>query len=292
MVRRVGVAIIGQSADLAPADRRMYATRDITSTVESIPLIVSSILSKKLAEGLDALVLDVKTGNGAFMRNPLLARELAENLSRVASDAGLSCTALLTDMNQPLAWSAGNSLEVLEVIDFLAGHRHPRLSEVTRHWAASCCNLGIWPAAPLMPGAAWSGRSNRGRQASGSSRWSRPRADRLTSSSNARGTCHPLRSNGRCWQGGTGTWRGWIRACWAIASCTWVAAAGVLKIPLMPAWAFPACAASVTDWRRIHRWQSCTRPMRKAGIGRNRRFCGRSASRTNPWRRYPVSMSE
>jgi thymidine phosphorylase len=142
IVRQVGAAIIGQTADLAPADRRMYATRDITSTVESIPLIVSSILSKKLAEGLDALVLDVKTGSGAFMRNPLLARELAGNLSRVANEAGLPCTALLTDMNQPLAWTAGNSLEVLEVIDFLAGRRHPRLSAVTFALGCELLQLG------------------------------------------------------------------------------------------------------------------------------------------------------
>jgi thymidine phosphorylase len=148
IVHQVGAAIIGQTADLAPADRRMYATRDITSTVESIPLIVSSILSKKLAEGLDALVLDVKTGSGAFMRNPLLARELAVNLSRVANDAGLPCTALLTDMNQPLAWTAGNNLEVLEVIDFLAGRRNPRLLEVTLALGCELLQLGALAGGP------------------------------------------------------------------------------------------------------------------------------------------------
>jgi thymidine phosphorylase len=142
IVGETGVAIIGQTAELAPADRRMYATRDITSTVESIPLIVSSILSKKLAEGLGGLVGDIKTGNGAFMRNPLKARELAEDIAAVANDAGLPCTALLTDMNQPLAWSAGNGLEILEAMDFLAGRQHPRLAEVTFALGSEMLKLG------------------------------------------------------------------------------------------------------------------------------------------------------
>jgi len=133
-VRRAGISIIGQSEALAPADGRLYAIRDETSTVESVPLIVSSILSKKLAEGLNGLVLDVKTGNGAFMSELEPARELATRLVQVACGAGLSCSALLTDMNQPLAWSAGNALEVREAIDFLSGaRRHPRLEAVT--WA-------------------------------------------------------------------------------------------------------------------------------------------------------------
>jgi thymidine phosphorylase len=130
-VRRVGVAIVGQTGELAPADRRMYAIRDETSTIPSIPLIVSSILSKKLAEGLDALVLDVKTGNGAFMRERDASRALARRLVEVSGLSGLPCTALVTDMSQPLAWTAGNMLEVGEVIDFVGGRQHPRLAEVT-----------------------------------------------------------------------------------------------------------------------------------------------------------------
>jgi thymidine phosphorylase len=141
-VSDVGAAIIGQTRELAPADRRIYATRDLTSTVESIPLIVSSILSKKLAEGLDALVLDVKTGNGAFMRDRHRAHELAANISAVAAGAGLSCTALVTDMNQPLAWSAGNALEIREVLGFLAGRRHPRLEEVVLALGGELLQLG------------------------------------------------------------------------------------------------------------------------------------------------------
>jgi len=127
-VRETGLGMTGQGANLAPADGRMYAVRDVTATVDSIPLIVASILSKKLAEGLDGLVLDIKTGNGAFMTERNRARDLATNLVEVSEMAGLPCTALITDMNQPLAHSAGNALEMLEAIRFLkADYRHDRL---------------------------------------------------------------------------------------------------------------------------------------------------------------------
>jgi thymidine phosphorylase len=130
-VRETGLAITAQGSDLAAADGRIYAIRDTTGTVDSIPLIVSSILSKKLAEGLDGLVLDIKTGNGAFMRERNAARDLAANLAEVAALAGLPCRALITDMNQPLALNVGNALEMQEVISFLKGdERHHRLEEV------------------------------------------------------------------------------------------------------------------------------------------------------------------
>ena len=130
-VRETGLGMTGQGANLAPADGRIYAVRDVTATVDSIPLIVASILSKKLAEGLDGLVLDIKTGNGAFMTERNRARDLASNLVEVSEMAGLPCTALITDMNQPLAHSAGNALEMIEAIRFLkADYRHDRLEEV------------------------------------------------------------------------------------------------------------------------------------------------------------------
>ena len=132
VVRDVGCAIIGQTADLAPADRRFYSIRDVTGTVESIPLITASILSKKLSAGLQSLVLDVKAGNGAFMATRKGARDLAESLVAVANGAGLSTTALLTDMNEPLASAAGNAVEVANAVDFLTGRRRDRrLEEVT-----------------------------------------------------------------------------------------------------------------------------------------------------------------
>ncbi|MCG8708695.1 thymidine phosphorylase [Brenneria sp. 4F2] len=132
IIQRVGVAIIGQTNSLAPADKRIYATRDITATVDSIPLITASILAKKLAEGLDALVMDVKVGSGAFMPTYALSEQLAQAIVSVANNAGCRTSALLTDMNQVLASSAGNALEVREAVRFLTGEqRNPRLYEVT-----------------------------------------------------------------------------------------------------------------------------------------------------------------
>ena len=130
-VNQAGCAIIGQTADLAPADKRLYAIRDVTATVESIDLITASILSKKLAAGLDALVLDIKTGSGAFMDSMDEAEELASSLVGVANGAGLRTSGLITDMNEPLASAAGNALEVKNAIAFLTGeHQDPRLFDI------------------------------------------------------------------------------------------------------------------------------------------------------------------
>ncbi|SUO96235.1 thymidine phosphorylase [Suttonella ornithocola] len=132
IVKEVGCAIIGQTGNLAPADRKIYATRDITATVESIALITASILSKKLAEGLDSLVMDVKVGNGAFMPTYQQSQALAQSIASVATAAGCQTTALLTDMNQVLASSAGNAVEVAEAIRFLRNEDvNPRLKEIT-----------------------------------------------------------------------------------------------------------------------------------------------------------------
>ncbi len=121
VVKEVGCAVIGQTSDLAPADKRFYAIRDVTGTVESIDLITASILSKKLAAGLQGLVLDVKWGTGAFMQSFEDAKALAESLVRVANGAGLKTTALLTDMNESLASAAGNAVEMQNAVDFLKG---------------------------------------------------------------------------------------------------------------------------------------------------------------------------
>ncbi len=129
IVRTCGCSIIGQTAELAPADRKLYALRDVTGTVPSIPLIASSILSKKLAEGLDGLVLDVKWGRGAFMKTRPMARRLARTLVAIASRMGRRVSALITDMNQPLGRTAGHALEVAEAVDILRG-RGPQ--DVTR----------------------------------------------------------------------------------------------------------------------------------------------------------------
>lgn len=143
LVRENRIAIIGQTRDLATADRRIYAVRDVTGTVASTPLIVSSILSKKLAEGLDALVMDVKCGSGAFTPDKAEAIRLAEEICAVAAEAGLPCNALVTDMDQPLAASAGNALEISEVIQFLVGtQRHDRLEEAVLALSAELLILG------------------------------------------------------------------------------------------------------------------------------------------------------
>ena len=133
VVAEAGCAIVGQTAELAPADRRLYALRDATATVESIPLIVASILSKKLAAGLDALIMDVKSGSGAFMAQRERARELAQAIVEVAEGNGLRCRALLTDMDQVLGRTAGNAVEVLESLEMLTDPKNaePRLLEVT-----------------------------------------------------------------------------------------------------------------------------------------------------------------
>ena len=132
ITKEVGCSIIGQTGELAPADRRLYATRDITATIESLPLITASILSKKLAAGLDNLVMDVKFGSGAFMRDTGEARALAVNIIAVAGKAGLPTRAVLTDMNQVLGRTAGNALEIGEAIAFLKGDaREARLLECT-----------------------------------------------------------------------------------------------------------------------------------------------------------------
>jgi len=143
MVRENGVAIVGQTARLAPADLRMYSVRDMTATIGSVPLIVASILSKKFAEGLDGLVMDIKFGTGAFMPDVGRARKLARQICRVSHSADLPCSALLTDMNQPLASSAGNALEVMEAIRFLRGEdRNERLFEVVLSLCAEMLVLG------------------------------------------------------------------------------------------------------------------------------------------------------
>lgn len=142
VVKDVGCAIIGQTDDLAPADGRLYGIRDITATVESVPLITASILSKKLAAGLDGLVMDVKTGSGAFAADIGMARELAESIVAVANGANLPTCALITDMNQVLGRAVGNSLEVAEALTFLRNENpESRLREVVLTLAQAMLDL-------------------------------------------------------------------------------------------------------------------------------------------------------
>lgn len=138
IVKEVGVAIISQTDNLAPADKRLYSIRDVTATVESIPLITASILSKKLAAGLDVLVMDVKVGNGAMMNNLADAKELADSIVSVANGAGVKTQAIITDMNQVLGTSAGNAIEMYETVKYLTGkQREPRLHKVVQALATA-----------------------------------------------------------------------------------------------------------------------------------------------------------
>ncbi len=143
VVREVGCAVVGATSDIAPADRTIYAVRDVTGTVESLDLIVASILSKKLAAGLDGLVLDVKFGTGAWFSDYEQTKNLAQTLVDVANGAGLRCTALMTDMNEILGRTAGNAIEVREAIEFLRNENiDPRLYDVTMGLCGELLALG------------------------------------------------------------------------------------------------------------------------------------------------------
>jgi pyrimidine-nucleoside phosphorylase len=142
MLRKCGLGLIGQTPEIAPADRKLYALRDVTATVESLPLIASSIMSKKMAEGIDALILDVKTGDGAFMKAFEDSKALAEAMVRIGRGMGKKVSALITDMGQPLGRTVGNALEVKESVETLQGHGPKDLESLSLELAAWMLHLG------------------------------------------------------------------------------------------------------------------------------------------------------
>jgi len=141
-IKKINLSIIGQTSEIAPADKKLYALRDVTATVESIPLIVSSIMSKKMAEGIDGLVMDVKTGNGAFMKEFEDALELSEGIVQIGKKFGKNVVALITDMNQPLGYAVGNSLEVIEAIEMLKGKGSDDIRNLTLKIGAWMLKIG------------------------------------------------------------------------------------------------------------------------------------------------------
>jgi pyrimidine-nucleoside phosphorylase len=142
VLKKTGLVLIGQTAEIAPADKKLYALRDVTATIESIPLIAGSIMSKKLAEGIDGLILDVKTGSGAFMKTYDHARQLAKTLVGIGQRMGKQIRALITDIDQPLGRAVGNSLEVIECLETLKGQGPPDLTELSVELAAHMVELG------------------------------------------------------------------------------------------------------------------------------------------------------
>ena len=169
-VKRIGLAVVGQTKDLAPADKALYSLRDSTSTVDSLPLIASSIMSKKLASGAKAIVLDVKTGSGAIMHTLEQSIELAQAMVRIGADAGRRVIALVTDMDEPLGSHVGNALEVKEAIDVLAGRVQGPLLHVSLELGAQMLIAGGAADTPKAqrqcsnrrwsPGAAWRSCAN------------------------------------------------------------------------------------------------------------------------------------
>lgn len=141
-VTDIGLAIIGATGNIAPADKKIYALRDVTATVDSIPLIASSIMSKKIASGTDALVLDVKTGAGAFMKEESSAVDLANALVGIGKQVGMDCMAIISDMNQPLGNAVGNALEIKETIDILKGQGPADITELVKRLACQMAVLG------------------------------------------------------------------------------------------------------------------------------------------------------
>ncbi len=248
VLRQCGFGLIGQTPEIAPADRKLYALRDVTATVESLPLISASIMSKKMAEGIDALVLDVKCGDGAFLRSRAEAKTLAETMIAIGRGMGKRVAALLTDMEQPLGRNVGNALEVAECVETLKGRGPKDLESLSVELAAWMVHLG--GAAPSLD-AARSARA-RGprlrRRARASARRDRGAGRQPPRLRRPRLSCRRRASSACCGPSATGAWRAWPRARSAMPACCSGPAARRSRAPSTRPWASCSTRRSATRW--------------------------------------------
>lgn len=287
-LKKIGLSLISQTAELAPADRKLYALRDVTATVESIPLICASILSKKLAEGIDVLVLDVKHGRGAFMKDKARARELALTLTAVARSMGKPARAVLTSMDEPLGRTVGNALEIVECVDCLKGAGPPDLMEVT--WALGEQMLVLAGAAKTVPearsrleGALSSGAALAKFRELVAAQGGDPRVvDDLGLLPKARHRAPvPTPRTAGC--------RAWTPSGWRWLACASAPAAPRPRIRSIRRWGWRASPNPASAWPRARPFASFTRTTRSACPRRRRSWPGRSWSGRRPSSRPPSS---
>ena len=252
-VARIGCALIGQTKDLAPSDKKLYALRDVTATVECIPLICGSILSKKLAEGIDALVLDVKFGRGAFMKTKAEARKLAEALVAVGKAGGKQVRALLTAMDQPLGRTVGNALEVAESIACLRGDGPADLMEVTYALGAHMLILGGVAKTEAEAKTKLHRVVADGSALDKLRKRSSPRRAATCARSTIRRGCRRRNSKRPCPRRARDLCATSMRWAWRSARCASVPAAPAPTTKLIRPWASAASPRSVSAWRRVRR---------------------------------------
>jgi thymidine phosphorylase len=272
-VERLGCALIGQTSEIAPADRKMYALRDATATVESVPLIASSIMSKKLAEGLTGLVLDVKRGSGAFLPELQRGVELAETMIALGADHGCAVVALVTAMDRPLGRACGNALEVEEAIAALKGEGPPDLMNVTYALGAEMLVLGA--AAPSRDAA---------RRAMEVAISSGRAAEKFQQIIEAQGG-NPAVVDDPAALPQALAWRGSSPGRWGAASSHSVAAARGSTTRSIPPSASSSRRSQATGWKRENPWRRSSRATTPASSRAVRRCARPSSSPTKPTRR-------